>query len=171
MHFSCCGKVQRKNPSGGDGIYDFNGMTHSSPTLFILIYKCAENVLCLFFSYSCEKEEMEEFVLQLLVLSHVYMVPHLKRECEQKLEMGLLILDNVVDVFQLALLCDAPRLSLICHRKMLKNFKSVSESEGWKAMKQSHPVLEKEVLESVVDEENVSLFFCPSFIILNYHRS
>jgi hypothetical protein len=104
---------------------------------------------------SCyEQEEMKEFVLHLLVLSHVYVVPHLKRECEQKLEMGLLTIDNVVDVFQLALLCDAPRLSLICHRMIIKNFKTVSESEGWKAMKQSHPVLEKEVLESMIEEEN-----------------
>ncbi|XP_027360479.1 BTB/POZ and TAZ domain-containing protein 4 isoform X2 [Abrus precatorius] len=106
------------------------------------------------YSSSYEKEEMDEMVLQLMVLSHAYMVPHLKRECEQKLELDLLNIDNVVDVFQLALLCDAPRLSLICHRKMLKNFKAVSESEGWKAMKHSHPALEKEILESVIDEEN-----------------
>jgi len=103
---------------------------------------------------------MDEFVLHLLVLSHVYMVPHLKCECEQKLELGLLTIDNLVDVFQLALFCDAPRLSLICHRKILKNFKVVSESEGWKTMKLSHPLLEKEILESMIDEENVrpSLF-------------
>ncbi|XP_004511846.1 BTB/POZ and TAZ domain-containing protein 4 [Cicer arietinum] len=104
---------------------------------------------------SCyEKEEMEEFVLHLLVLSHVYSVPHLKRLCEQKLELGLLNIDNVVDVFQLALLCDSPRLSLICHRKIIKHFKTVSASEGWKAMKLSHPILEKEVLESMIEEEN-----------------
>ncbi|KAJ1381789.1 SPOP, C-terminal BACK-like domain [Sesbania bispinosa] len=115
----------------------------------------AVRVFIRFLYSSCyEKEEMEEFILQLLVLSHVYVVPHLKRECEEKLELGYLTIDNVVDVFQLALLCDAPRLSLICHRTILKNFKVVSESEGWKAMKQSHPVLEKEVLESVIDEEN-----------------
>nr|AFK49449.1 unknown [Lotus japonicus] len=106
------------------------------------------------YSSRLEKEEMEEYILHLLVLSHVYMVPDLKRECEQKLELGLLTIDNLVDVFQLALLCDTPRLSLICHRKILKNFKAVSVSEGWKAMKQSHPILEKEILESVVDEEN-----------------
>lgn len=110
---------------------------------------------------------MEEFVLQLLVLSHVYVVPHLKRECEQKLELGLLTIDNVVDVFQLALLCDAPRLSLICHRRILKNFKAVSETEGWKAMKQSHPILEKEVLVSVIEAENVRLLsFTPQFFLL-----
>ncbi|XP_061338937.1 BTB/POZ and TAZ domain-containing protein 4 [Gastrolobium bilobum] len=115
----------------------------------------AVRVFIRFLYSSCfEKEEMEEFILHLLVLSHVFVVPHLKRECERKLELGLLTTDNVVDVFQLALLCDAPRLSLICHRMILKNFKAVSESEGWKTMKQSHPVLEKEVLESVIEEEN-----------------
>ncbi|QCD91404.1 transcription regulator [Vigna unguiculata] len=107
------------------------------------------------YTYSYEKEDMDEFVLHLLVLSHVYMVPHLKCECEQKLELGLLTIDNLVDVFQLALFCDAPRLSLICHRKILKNFKVVSESEGWKTMKLSHPLLEKEILESMIDEENM----------------
>jgi len=100
---------------------------------------------------------MDEFVLPLLVLSHVYKVPHLKCECEQKLELDLLNIDNLVDVFQLALLCDVPRLSLVCHRKILKHFKAVSESEGWKTMKTSHPLLEKEILESMIDEENVRL--------------
>ncbi|XP_047159474.1 BTB/POZ and TAZ domain-containing protein 4 [Vigna umbellata] len=107
------------------------------------------------YTFRYEKEDMDEFVLHLLVLSHVYMVPHLKCECEQRLELGLLTMDNLVDVFQLALLCDVPRLSLICHRKILKNFKVVSESEGWKAMKLSHPLLEKEILESMINEETI----------------
>ena len=51
-----------------------------------------------FFRYlytSCyEKEEMEAYVLHLLVLSHVFMVPHLKRECEQNLESSFLTIDN-----------------------------------------------------------------------------
>ncbi|KAL2348318.1 hypothetical protein Fmac_002318 [Flemingia macrophylla] len=116
----------------------------------------AVRVFIRFLYTSCyEKEEMDEYVLHLLVLSHVYVVPHLKSECEQKLELGLLTIDNVVDVFQLALLCDAPRLSLICHRMVLKNFKAVSASEGWKSMKLSHPLLEKEILESVIDEETI----------------
>ncbi|OIV93495.1 hypothetical protein TanjilG_11077 [Lupinus angustifolius] len=104
---------------------------------------------------SCyEKEEMKQFTLHLLVLSHVFVVPQLKHECQQKLELDFLTIDNVVDFFQLSLLCHSPRLVLICHRKILQNFKAVSESEGWKVMKQSHPVLEKELLESLVEEEN-----------------
>ncbi|KAI9113455.1 hypothetical protein K1719_015382 [Acacia pycnantha] len=79
---------------------------------------------------------MKELVLPLLVLSHAFVVPPLKRECEEKLETSLLSIDNVVNVFQLALLCDAPRLTLICYRMMSSNLKPVSESQGWKAMKQ-----------------------------------
>ncbi|KAK4262396.1 hypothetical protein QN277_027961 [Acacia crassicarpa] len=121
-----------------------SGVPHSAVRAFIR-----------FLYSSCyEKEEMKEFALHLLVLSHVFAIPHLKRECEQKLESDFLTIDNVVDVFQLALLCDAPRLSLICHRRILRNFKAVSGSEGWKAMKDSHPTLEKELLESLIDEEN-----------------
>lgn len=108
---------------------------------------------------------MKEFVLHLLVLSHGFVVPHLKRVCEKRLELDFLTIDNLVDVFQLALLCDAPRLSLICHRRILKNFKSIKDSEGWKIMRQSHPILEKELLESRIDEEHVSL--CP-FILFNF---
>lgn len=101
---------------------------------------------------------MEEFVTSLLVLSHVYVVPQLKRICEWHLEHGLLTTENVVDIFQLALLCDAPRLGIICHRMILKNFRDVSATEGWKVMKKSHPVLEKELLKSMIDEEKVSFF-------------
>lgn len=100
---------------------------------------------------------MEEHVLSLLVLSHSYVVPSLKRECEDQLEHRYLNVENAMDVFQLALLCDAPRLSIICHRLILKNFKAASLSDGWKAMKESHPILEKELLETVSDEANVSI--------------
>lgn len=102
---------------------------------------------------------MEEFVLHLLVLSHTFVVPQLKQECVRQLEQGLLTIENVVDIFQLALLCDAPRLSFICHRMILRNFTAVSASEGWEAMKQSHPMLEKELLGSLIYEENVIFNF------------
>ncbi|KNA04602.1 hypothetical protein SOVF_198170 [Spinacia oleracea] len=110
--------------------------------------------------------EMEEYILHLLVLSHVYVVPHLKRECEAKLENGLLNIDNIIDVFQLALLCDAPRLSLICHRMILDNFKAVSATEGWYAMKEAHPFLEIEILATVKEADRVSgIPLC----LINFH--
>ena len=98
---------------------------------------------------------MKEFILHLLVLSHVFVVPDLKKTCVQKLVQGSLIIENVVDIFQLALLCDAPRLSLFCHRMIMKNFQEISIIERWRAMKQSHPVLEKEILKSMLDNDNV----------------
>lgn len=99
---------------------------------------------------------MEESVLHLLVLSHVYAIPHLKRLCEQQLENGMVNTGNLMDIFQLALLCDAPRLSFICHRMIMKHFKAVAATEGWQVMKQSHLVLEKVLLESVIEAETVS---------------
>lgn len=124
----------------------------------ISIQGVPHNVVRVFIRFlysSCyEKEEMDEFVLHLLVLSHVFVVPELKKICMQKLEKGFLTSQNVVDIFQLALLCDAPRLSLICHRMIVSNFQEISNTEGWKAMKQSHPVLEKEILDSMIDEYN-----------------
>lgn len=114
----------------------------------------AVRVFIRFLYSSCyEKEEMEEYVLHLLVLSHVFVVPHLKQECVRILEHGLLTLENVIDIFQLALLCDAPRLSFICHRMVLRNFKAVSATEGWEVMKRSHPVLERVLLKSLADED------------------
>lgn len=106
------------------------------------------------YSSRYEQEEMNEYILPLLVLSHVFVVPSLKRECEQQLETRLLNIENVVDVFQISLLCDAPRLCIFCHRLILKSFKAVSATEGWKVMKASHPVLEKELIESVVEADS-----------------
>lgn len=115
----------------------------------------AVRVFIRFMYSSCyEQVEMDEFVLHLFVLSHVFMIPHLKRLCEQHLEHGMLNIENVIDIFQLALLCDAPRLSLICHRMIVNKFKVVASTEGWKVMKKSHPGLEKELLESVIDTDN-----------------
>ncbi|KAF3440829.1 hypothetical protein FNV43_RR19115 [Rhamnella rubrinervis] len=138
------GMIKQSRKVGRRRSISIRGVPHDAVRVFIR-----------FLYSSCyQKEDMEEFVLQLLVLSHVFVVPHLKRECEKQLEHGLLTPENVVDIFQLALLCDAPRLGLICHRMIQKNFKTVSDSEGWKAMKQSHPVLERQLLEYVIVEDN-----------------
>lgn len=99
---------------------------------------------------------MNEFVLPLLVLSHAYVVPQVKRLCECWLEQKMITTENVVDIFQLALLCDAPRLSLICHRFILSNLKVVSATDGWQYMKESHPMLEKQIHESIHDQVAVS---------------
>lgn len=121
------------------------GVPHDALQLFIR-----------FLYSSCyEKEEMKEYVLHLLVLSHVFVIPELKRMCVQLADEEFLTAENVVDVFQLALLCDAPRLSLICHRMILHNFQKVSTTEAWKVMKKSHPALERELLLSAIDGDNL----------------
>lgn len=94
--------------------------------------------------------------MHLLLLSHAYVVPQLKQLCEWHLEHGLLNTENVIDVFQLSLLCDFPRLSVISHRMIMKHFKELYATEAWIAMKKSHPFLEKELRDSVIIEENVS---------------
>ncbi|KAL3619884.1 hypothetical protein CASFOL_034796 [Castilleja foliolosa] len=104
---------------------------------------------------SCyEEEEMNKFVLHLLVLSHSYAVPSLKRACEHFLEQGWLTKENVIDVLQLARNCDAPRLALVCLRMVLRDFKCISTTEAWKVMKRCNPSLEQELLESVVEADS-----------------
>lgn len=104
---------------------------------------------------SCYDEEaMKQFVLHLLVLSHCYSVPSLKRVCVYILEQGYLTKENVIDVLQLARKCDAPRLSLLCIRVIVKDFKAISSTEAWKVMKRSNPALEQELLECVVEADS-----------------
>ena len=107
---------------------------------------------------------MKKFVLHLLVLSHSYSVPSLKRVCIDLLEQDRLTRENVIDVLQLARSCDAPRLSLICVRMVVKDLKSVSSTEGWKVMRRANPALEQELVESVVEADSVSQFL---ILILN----
>ncbi|OVA10662.1 zinc finger protein [Macleaya cordata] len=107
------------------------------------------------FLYSAcyEEDEMRKFVLHLLALSHSYSVPPLKRVCTHLLEQAMLTTENTIDVLQLARLCDAPRLSLICVRMVVNDFKRISATEGWKVMKRVDPALEQELLESVVEAD------------------
>ncbi|KAG5241528.1 BTB/POZ and TAZ domain-containing protein [Salix suchowensis] len=139
------GMLKQAKGRGRRRSISIHGVPHDAVRVFIR----------LLYSSCCEKEEMEDYVLHLLVLSHVFVVPSLKQICIQQLEHGFLTSENVVDIFQLALLCDAPRLSHICHRMILKNFQEISITEGWKVMKKCHPALEKALMESLVDEENM----------------
>ncbi|GAA0157788.1 hypothetical protein LIER_38519 [Lithospermum erythrorhizon] len=113
----------------------------------------AVHVFIRFLYSACyDEQKLDKYALQLLMLSHAYVVPHLKRLCEQRIEQRLITSEDTTDIFQLALLCDAPRLSLICHRFILNNFKAVSATDGWKAMKNSHPILEQTITESIIEE-------------------
>ncbi|XP_051118028.1 BTB/POZ and TAZ domain-containing protein 3 [Andrographis paniculata] len=106
------------------------------------------------YSSRYDDEDMKKFVLHLLVLSHSYAVPSLKRICEHFLEHGWLNKENVVDVLQLARSCDAPRLALFCLRMVVRDFKTVAATEAWKVMRLANPAIEQELLESVVEAES-----------------
>lgn len=137
--------LKQKKVHGRWRAISIRGVPHEAVRIFIR-----------FLYSSCfEEEEMQEFVMHLLVLSHAFVIPHLKRMCERKLEKGMVTIENVVDIFQLALLCDAARLGLICHRLILRNFRAVSATEGWEVMKKSHPILEKLLLESLMESDNM----------------
>ncbi|XP_042412068.1 BTB/POZ and TAZ domain-containing protein 3-like isoform X2 [Zingiber officinale] len=107
------------------------------------------------FLYSAcyEPELIKKFVLHLLILSHAFAILSLKSTCIKLLEQELTT-ENVVDVLQLAQLCDAPQLSLVCTRLITKDLKSISVSEGWKTMKKTNPSLEQTLLESLVEEDS-----------------
>lgn len=108
----------------------------------------------LMYSSRYDPADMEKYVLHLLVLSHVYGVLFIKKLCNQQLEQGLLTVENVIDVFQLARLCDVPRLSLMCFRLIINDFKSVAKTEGWRVMRESNPSLEQELVEAVIDADS-----------------
>ncbi|XP_038970288.1 BTB/POZ and TAZ domain-containing protein 4-like [Phoenix dactylifera] len=103
--------------------------------------------------YTSWQEEMDQFVISLLVLSHCFLITSLKQECVQKMEKGFLTTENVIDVLQLARLCDAPRLCLLCCRFIAKSIDAVSASEGWKVMRKSNPELAKETVKAIKHDE------------------
>ncbi|MBA0702569.1 hypothetical protein Goari_020623 [Gossypium aridum] len=124
---------------------------------YIKIPGVPHGAVCMFIRFlysSCyEEEELQKFVLHLLVLSHFYSIRSLKRVCICSLEQGWLTRENVIDVLQLARNCDAPRLAFICVRMVVKNFQSISLTEGWRAMRRANPALEQELVESVVEAD------------------
>lgn len=124
-------------------------------------------ITLLAFECSYEPDDMKNYVLHLLVMSHSYSIPSLKKVCINQVEQALLNAENVVDILQLARLCDAPRLTVLCTRMIMKDFKTISLSEGWKVMRQTNPELEQELLESLVEADSVSLY--SSQIVKNIH--
>eukprot|EP01018_Ginkgo_biloba_P024441 Gb_20282 [translate_table: standard] len=117
-------------------------------------YDAVRTFLRFLYSARYIKEDMQKYALHLIVLAHVFCVPSLKRVCTQCLEQGLLTIENVIDVLQLARLCDTPALNLLCMRLILKNLKAVAKSEGWRIMQYSNPMLEQELLQFVAEAES-----------------
>ena len=109
--------------------------------------------------FRCSEEEMEKYGIHLLVLSHVYSVPQLKQSCTKVLG-DWLTMENVVDVLQLARMCDAPNLYLKCMKLVANNFKAVEKTEGWKFLQEHDPWLELDILHFMDEAELVNY---PSF--------
>lgn len=105
------------------------------------------------YSSRCKEEEMEKYGIHLLALSHVYLVPNLKQRCTKSLSERLTI-ENVVDVLQLARLCDAPDLYLKCMKFLSNRFKAVEKTEGWKFLQDHDPWLELEILQFMDEAES-----------------
>ncbi|XP_068666080.1 BTB/POZ and TAZ domain-containing protein 1-like [Aristolochia californica] len=105
------------------------------------------------YTNECSEEEMERFGIHLLVLSHVFLVPSLKRRCERGLA-GRLTAENVVDVLQLARLCDAAYLRVKCLKVVAGHFKAVEITEGWKFVQKHDPWLELELLQFLEEAES-----------------
>lgn len=99
---------------------------------------------------------MENYGIHLLALSHVYLVPQLKQRCTRGVSQRLTT-ENVVDVLQLARLCDAPDLYVKCMKQVAARFKAVEQTEGWKFMQDHDPWLELEILQFIEEAELVNL--------------
>lgn len=97
---------------------------------------------------------MESYGIHLLAISHVYLVPQLKSKCTKALIQRLTV-ENVVDVLQLARLCDAPDLYLKCMKLVSCKFKVVEETEGWKFLQDHDPFFELEILQFIDETESV----------------
>lgn len=105
------------------------------------------------YSSSCNDEEMDKYGIHLLALSHVFSVPKLKQRCTKGLAV-VLTTENVIDVLQLARLCDAPDLYLKCMKLVTAKFNIVGKTEGWKFLRKHDPRLELEILQFIEEVES-----------------
>ena len=115
----------------------------------------------------CTAEHLEKHGIHLLALSHVYLVPQLKVMCTKDLAQRLTI-ESVVDVLQLARLCNAPDLYVKCMKFVADHFKFVEKTEGWKFIQDHDPWLELDILQFIDETESVNIIspLCSLFIIV-----
>ncbi|XP_077229574.1 BTB/POZ and TAZ domain-containing protein 1-like isoform X1 [Tasmannia lanceolata] len=105
------------------------------------------------YSSRCSDEDMEKYGIHLLVLSHVFSVASLKQICTKGLA-DLVTVENVVDVLQLARLCDAPYLYVKCMKVISNDFKAVQNTEAWRFLQNHDPWLELELLQYLDEAES-----------------
>lgn len=114
---------------------------------------------------------MQKYGIHLLALSHVFSVPKLKQRCAKELAQGLMV-ETVVDVLQLARLCDAPELYLKGMKLAARKFKAVEKTEGYKFLQKHDPWLELEILQFIEENELVSsysFFSCYRYFFIRLH--
>ncbi|XP_022736726.1 BTB/POZ and TAZ domain-containing protein 1-like isoform X2 [Durio zibethinus] len=101
--------------------------------------------------------ELTEADLQILTSGGLRIPAHssilLKQRCTRGVSQRLTV-ENVVDVLQLAWLCDAPDLYLKCMKQVLAHFKAVEQTEGWKFMQDHDPWVELEILKFIDEAES-----------------
>uniref|UniRef100_A0A804N924 BTB domain-containing protein n=1 Tax=Zea mays TaxID=4577 RepID=A0A804N924_MAIZE len=144
-------RKDRESGKPGRSVVRIRGVTDDAAAAFVrLLYagRCGED----------EDDDMEEHAVQVLVLAHAYQVPWLKRACEGAIGARLTA-DSVVDVLQLAGLCDAPRLHLRCARLLAKEFAAVERTEAWRFLQENDPWQELHVLQRLheADMETVDM--------------
>ncbi|XP_022955243.1 BTB/POZ and TAZ domain-containing protein 1-like [Cucurbita moschata] len=105
------------------------------------------------YSSRCATEHLEKHGIHLLALSHVYMVPQLKVMCTKDIAQRLTI-ESVVDVLQLARLCNASDLYLKCMKFVADHFKFVEKTEGWRFIQDHDPWLELDILQFIEETES-----------------
>ncbi|XP_047342664.1 BTB/POZ and TAZ domain-containing protein 2-like [Impatiens glandulifera] len=105
------------------------------------------------YSSKCTEEEMDLYGFHLLTLSHAFAVPQLKQRCAKALIQQLKI-SNVIDMLQLARLCDASELYFRSMKLVSTKIKLVEKTEGWKFVQKNDPWLELEILQFIDDIES-----------------
>ncbi|KAK9734042.1 hypothetical protein RND81_04G110800 [Saponaria officinalis] len=133
----------KRNPKTGEKVFPILGVPHDAVSCFVRFL----------YSSRCTEEEMDKYGMHLLTLSHVYSVPKLKQQCTKGLAIGLTI-ENVIDVLQLATLCDAPDLHLKGMKLVLGKFKDVKKTEAWRFVRKHDPWLELDILQFIDDVES-----------------
>ncbi|XP_074294693.1 BTB/POZ and TAZ domain-containing protein 2-like [Silene latifolia] len=133
----------KRNPKTGEKVIKIPGVPSEAVSSFVQFL----------YSSSCTDEEIDKYGMHLLALSHVFSVPKLKQRCTKGLAISLTI-ENVIDVLQLARLCDAPDLHLKGMKLVLGKFRDVKKTEGWRFVRKNDPWLELDVLQYIDEVES-----------------
>ncbi|KAL9235589.1 hypothetical protein vseg_010335 [Gypsophila vaccaria] len=133
----------KRNTKTGEKVLRILGVPHDAVSSFLRFL----------YTFRCTDEDIDKYGMHLLALSHVYSIPKLKQRCTNGLAIGLTI-ENVIDVLQLAKLCDAPDLHLKSMKLVLGKFKDVKKTEAWRFVRKHDPWLELDILQFMDEVES-----------------